>query len=289
MKSFSARWSALVAALPLIVLGLAPAAPASAQSPTGDYAVFSNCPLEVPAVSLCLAVQMRSGQVTAGKLTLPIDRTLTIQGGLAEGENGQLGFVPAAGGQSFPPVPLAVPGGLFSVVSRREVTRWANKGFARWYQSVEALTGTLEVVGPPQVSILNIIFQEGPAMVLPLRIKLGNTLLGPACYIGSPAEPITLALTDGTTSPPPPNTPISGTPGSLSIRDEGSLLELAGSSLVDNAYAVPRANGCGPGGLLTGAIDNQLGLPAPAGTNTAIMDGSSTLAVAEAVRASESS
>jgi hypothetical protein len=287
MKSFSARLGALAVTLPLIVLGLAPAAPASAKSPTGDFAVFGYCPLEVPTVSLCLATQETSGQITAGKLTVPIDRTLTIQGGLAEGEGGQLGFVPAADGQSLSQTPLTVPGGLFSVVSRRNVARWANKGFARWYQSIEALTATLEPVGVPQVSILDILTGEGPTLVLPSRLKLGNSLLGPACYIGSPAEPLTLALTDGTTSPPPPNAPISGTSGTLSIRDEGSFLELAGSSLVDNAYAAPRANGCGPGGLLTGAIDYQLGLPSPSGTNTAVMNGSEALATAEAVRASE--
>jgi hypothetical protein len=286
MKSFSRRLSALVATLPLIILGLAPTAPAAAKPPTGEFAVFSNCPVEVPTVSLCLAAQMTSGQVMAGKLTLPIDRTLTIQGGLAEGEDEQLVFVPATEGQSFSRVSFAVPGGLFSLVSRRNVARWAKS--SRWYQSIEAVTGTLEPVGLPQVSLENIIFEEGPAMVFPLRIKLGNTLLGSACYIGSPAEPITLALTDGTTSPPPPNAPISGTAGTLSIKDEGSLLELAGSSLVDNAYAAPRANGCGPGGLLTGAIDYQLGLPSPAGTNTAIMNGSEILTVAEAVRANES-
>ncbi len=287
MKSFSARLSALVVTLPLIVLGLAPTAPASAQSPTGDFAVFGDCPLAVPTVRLCLVDQVTSGQITAGKLTVPIAHTLTIQGGLAEGADGQLAFVPAADGQSLSPTPLAVPGGLFSVVSRRNVARWANKGYARWYQSIEALTATLEPVGLPQVSIINILTGEGPTIVLPLRLKLGNSLLGPACYVGSPAEPLTLALTDATTSPPPPNTPISGTPGTLSVRDEGSLLELAGSSLVDNAYAAPRANGCGPGGLLTAAIDYQLGLPSPSGTNTAVTNGSETLALAEAVRASE--
>jgi hypothetical protein len=287
MKSFSKRLSALVVTLPLIVLGLAPAGPASAQPPTGDFAVFGDCPLEVPTVSLCLANQVTSGQMTAGKLTLPIDRTLTVQGGLAEEASGQLAFVPAAGGQSLSPVPLAVPGGLFGLVSRRNVARWANKDISKRYQSIEAVTATLEPVGIPQVSLDSLIFEEGPAMVLPLRIKLGNTLLGPACYIGSPAEPITLALTTGTTSPPPPNAPIGGTPGTLSIRDEGSFLELAGSTLVDNAYAAPRANGCGPGGLLGGAIDYQLGLPSPSGTNTAITNGSETLATAEAVRASE--
>jgi hypothetical protein len=142
-------------------------------------------------------------------------------------------------------------------------------------------------VGPGQVNLADILTQEGPTLVLPLRIKLDNALLGGRCYIGSSAEPVTLSLTDGTTSPPPPNTPLSGSPGTLSINDEGAEIELSGSSLVDNSFAVPRANGCGPFGLLDHVIDHQVGLPSPAGANTAIVDGTEKLAEAAAVLASE--
>jgi hypothetical protein len=290
MKSPSSRLRALIVALPLVLLGVAPSAFAVEPSgvPTGNYALFGDCPLSAPNITDCLIMQTSGGQLTVGKATVPIDRTITIQGGLVtEPTTEALTFVPPADGQVLSRTPLEIPGGLLGLIAQRDLTPWSHGGFNRWYQRFNTLTATLELVGPVQVNLINILTQNGPTLVLPVRVKLDNVLLGHRCYIGSSSEPITLNLTDGTTSPPPPNTPISGSPGSLSINDEGSQLELTGSSLVDNAFAVPRANGCGPFGLLDRAIDHQVGLPSPAGSNTAIVDGTETLAAASAVLASE--
>jgi hypothetical protein len=299
MKSSSTRLRALTVALPMILLGLAPSAsaffrkppptPPAPPAPTGDYALFSDCPLSAPNITDCLVTQASGGQFTVGKTTVPIDRTITIQGGLATNpETEGLSFVPPADGQTLSQTPLEFPGGLLGLLSQRDLSPWApHNGFNRWYQRFNTLTATLELVGPLQVNIISILTEEGPALVLPLSVKLDNPLLGNRCYIGSPSEPITVNLTDGTTSPPPPNQPISGTPGSLSLEDEADKLTLSGSSFVDNSFAVPRAHGCGPFGLLDRAIDHQLELPSAAGNNTAIIDGTESLATAEAVLASE--
>jgi hypothetical protein len=289
MKSPSSRLRALIVALPLALLGVAPAASAVEPSgvPTGGDALFGACPLSAPSIAYCLVMQTTGGQLTIGKATVPIDRTITIQGGLTESTTGALTFVPPASAPVLSQTPLEVPGGLLGLISQRDLTSWSHGAFGRWRQRLNTLTATLEPVGPIQVNLTSLITEEGSTVVLPARIKLDNVLLGDRCYIGSSSEPITLGLGDGTTSPPPPNTPISGSTGSLSFNEEGEKIELTGSSLVDNSFAVPRANGCGPFGLLDGALDHQVGLPSPAGSNTAIVDGTEILAGASTVLASE--
>ena len=62
-----------------------------------------------------------------------------------------------------------------------------------------------------------------------------------------------------------------------------------GSSFVNNSFAAPAAQGCGGSssraGPLDRAVDAELHLPAPAGRNTAILDGTLQEANAPAVRA----
>lgn len=109
-----------------------------------------------------------------------------------------------------------------------------------------------------------------------VRVKLeGNpsgVSLGGSCFIG----PITLALTTGTTSPPAPNTPISGVPYDAST---------GVATMVNNSFNVPGASGCGPLGLGNGPINDELGLPAAAGTNTAILVGSVNPIIGKGVKA----
>ena len=62
-----------------------------------------------------------------------------------------------------------------------------------------------------------------------------------------------LQLTTGTTSPPKPNSPITGTAGSLSFEDDSQILVLDGYRLVDNAFSVPGATGCG--GINSSIVD----------------------------------
>ncbi len=58
---------------------------------------------------------------------------------------------------------------------------------------------------------------------------------------------------------------------------------------MNNSFAAPGANGCG--GLFSFLVDpfvnSLVGLPSPAGTNTAILEGKFQLGVPAAVKASE--
>jgi hypothetical protein len=183
-----------------------------------------------------------------------------------------------------------VPGGLLGVIEisilPKSLQEIINKLVTEGLDEVKA---TAELVGKPTISRTNLLFQEGVALSLPVRIHLSNTFLGNECYIGSKSTPVTFELTTGTTSPEKPNTPITGAVGKLEFKDEFQLVIIEENKLVDNAYAVPSATGCG--GLLAllvnPAVNLKLGLPSTDGNNTAILESTLENATAEAVKNSE--
>ena len=120
---------------------------------------------------------------------------------------------------------MTVPGGLFGV----KAPTWWSKEAQEWFnkQINEGLTGvtaTAELVGNPGISRTNLLFQEGVALSLPIRLHLDNAILGSSCFVGSKSSPITLNLTTGTTAPPKPNKPITGAVGELEFLEEFQLV-----------------------------------------------------------------
>jgi hypothetical protein len=157
------------------------------------------------------------------------------------------------------------------------------------------VNATLELAAPASSIYFNEFALESelpyppypPALVLPARIHLENSLLGSECYINSSSEPIELALTTGTTSPPAPNKSIKGKLGELTSKSGGEILVIKNNTLVGNSFAVGKAHGCGLFGLLDGLIESKLGLPSPAGENTAILNNTIEQAGHNAVEESE--
>ncbi|MHB1137551.1 MAG: PKD domain-containing protein [Microthrixaceae bacterium] len=113
-------------------------------------------------------------------------------------------------------------------------------------------------------------------MSISVRVKLegspSGVSLGDSCIIG----PLNLAVTTGTTNPPAPNTPITGVPYDA---DAGT------ATMVNNSFSVPAASGCGPLGLANGPINDELGLPAAGGKNTARLEGAVNPPIGKGVRA----
>jgi hypothetical protein len=278
----------------LASLALASSAMATEHHPTGNFAPFAQCPLSNPAVELCTVATTNSGEFTVGKRSVPINKTITLQGGLHENAKGELEFYAAENGETLSKTPLYVPGGLLNIVAPEFLNKEQKEKFEKVInEGITGVTATTELAKPAssiKLNTTNLIFEEGVALQLPIKVKLGNVFLGNECYVGSEASPIVLNLTTGTTSPPEPNKPIKGSAGSLEILEAGALVRLSGGSLVDNAWAAPGAHGCG-GHLLEGIVDEavnaELGLPAAAGHNTAILNGKLEEASAAAVKASE--
>jgi hypothetical protein len=279
----SPRKGALVlTVVSLLALILAPSAFAEK-----DFAVFAQCPTKAPEVRLCFYAETTSGEIAIRSTKVPISAPIIFQGGATLNEEaGTETFVGATNGETLSKAPQRVPGGLLGVVAPESLPKFLQEIINKLVsEGLDEVTATAELVGNPGISRTNLLFQEGVALSLPVRIHLSNTFLGSACYIGSKASPATFQLTTGTTNPPKPNKPISGAVGKLEFRDEFQIAKITENKLVDNAFSVPTASGCG--GLLSllinPAVNLKLGLPSESGHNTAILEGTLENATAESV------
>ena len=284
----------LFLAAALAVMAVAPAqAFGASHSPKGEFASFGECPLSRATLAGCIYSESNGGFFTMGKKTVPLKNPVILQGGFEVDEEGNQTFFAAENGQTLSKTPQPVPGGLLGI----EAPKWWPKFLRDLFNETinngfTGVTATVELAAPASaidLNILNLVLEEGTALGLPAKIKLGNPFLGSNCYIGSNSNPIPLDFTSGTTSPPPPNEPISGALGEIKFNEAGTLITVSGGRLVNNSFAAPGANGCG--GLLSFLIDpfvNSItGLPSPAGTNTAVLEGKILNGEAAAVRASE--
>jgi hypothetical protein len=230
---------------------------------------FANCPVDNPQVSVCLAAS-DTGRIRINTTILREERKITLSIGLIANADGTYTTVlPDNGTPALSAPPIPVPGGLLNLPG---------------HHGILAVTATPQLAGIPVFNINNLLSGEGPAITLPTDVRLRNRFLGPVCTVGTVRDPVNLNLTDGTTSPPPPNTPITGALGHLHILYNGDAVQLTGTRLVDNAFAVSGAVGCGVHGDLNATIDFERGLPSAAGTNGVVLAGSSGLAEASLIR-----
>jgi hypothetical protein len=290
-----ARTVAALLALLSIVLAVSVIV-AGGDDSKGGYAQFGQCPLEDSATDLCLYTQTKGGQFAVGDETVPIGRTVTLQGGVHVVENKEKEivkeeFIGAKNGETVSDAPQAVPGGLRGVVDPDLLPAEPREIFDRLVdRGITDVTATIELAAPASsigIDIQDLVEAQGIALSLPVKVKLSNAFLGAGCYIGSDAHPISLPLTTGETHPPSPNRPIKGKVGRAKIKDEYNLTVIRKSSLVNNAFAAPQAKGCGGARspLIDPAVNAKLGLPATSGHNTAILDGTLQDVNAMAVRA----
>lgn len=282
----------------IVPLGALAAAASAQAAPTKDYAVFAQCPTATPGISICTYAQTTSGEFAIGSTKVPISKTVTLQGGGIEIAENTYALLPAKNGESLSKTELNVPGGLTDLVNCEEIKgngliEKLERGTCKaiFENKTTGVTATTELVAnasnPAVLNLAAVAEGAGTGLVLPVRVHLKNPLLGEGCYVGSEASPIELHLTTGTTSPPAPNKPISGKSGTLSEEEE--VLVLSGNSLVDNAFSVPVATGCGGAVsfLIDPIVDAKLGLPSAAGHNTAVLSGTTKVASAENVVKSE--
>jgi hypothetical protein len=282
------------------------AVPSAMAEPKGEFKVFNQCPTGTEAVKGCLVSRTLSGEIVLGnkkeakeKTTVPIVNTQTLQGGFGNPnpETGQQLFYAAKNGETFSKTGQKVPGGVTDFVKCNEISNIIVRTLCEWVfeNSLTGVTAVTELAKPASEIYLNEDALEEefpyppypPALVLPVKIKLENDLFGGECYIGSSSEPIELALTTGATSPPAPNKSIHGELGELASKEKGKILVITGNKLVGNAFAVGKVHGCGLFGVLDGLIESKLGLPSPAGENTAILNNTVEQANASAVKSSE--
>jgi hypothetical protein len=266
----------LIAALAVLAMS------ASAQAKlTGAFTRFAQCPYKNTEVRKCIHSLTTSGEVILGSKKVPIVNPVTLQGGAGPVDEvtEMSKFYAATNGVTLSKTPQPVPGGLAGLVNCKEIKDFFVRVSCEvtFENGLTGLDSTLELAKPAsaiRISEFRIAAEEGVGLILPIKVHLENPFLGSSCYVGSEGSPIIWNLTSATTSPPPPNTPISGFGGEGEFLEEGRIVSLKNNKIVDNAWAAPGVNGCG--GFLIELILNPIinaaaGLPAKAGTNTAIL------------------
>ncbi len=284
----------LMAVLAVAFASLWLAGSASAKL-TGEFTKFQFCPYKTVGVSRCIYSPTTGGEVILGNKKVPIVKEAVLQGGYTEIEEGpEAGyaqFFGATNGQTLTKAPQPVPGGLAGLVNCKEISNFLLRISCEvtFENGLTGVNSTLELARPASEIRINenhLAEGQGVALKLPVRVHLENPFLGESCYVGSSSSPIRWELRTDTTSPPPPNTPITGNPGEVEFLEGARILKIKGVELVDNAWSAPGASGCG--GLFSFIIDpiinSSVGVPAPAGTNTAKLNNTIYEATAAAVR-----
>jgi hypothetical protein len=277
---------------PLAALGVASPALATVHHPTGIFAPFADCPLSNSSTENCIFATTKSGEFKVGKKTVPIVNTITLQGGFS-GTGSSIKFIAAENGETLSKTAQPVPGGLLGIVAPSFLPGFLQELFNEFInKGVTGVTATTELAAPASsigLDTENLVDEEGIALSLPVKVKLSNAFLGESCYIGSNSHPIVIEFTTGATSPPPPNKSIHGKAGTFGEEDDFALIRFTNNTLVNNSFAAPGAEGCGGifSFLIDPAVNAELGVPAAAGNNTAILNGTLETANAAAVKASE--
>jgi hypothetical protein len=257
---FSRSFRVSLAALATVAAMVVVVGAAHAATPAPGFEQFAGCPspAENSSVTTCLRSTITGGHFKMGSKNVPISKPMVLSGGV----NGELkGFSYNSKG-GLTPVKQLVPGGVIGLTGLDWLINFLD------LEGLQLFAVT-ELAGTPD-------FSADPGR-LPIKVHLINPVLGSNCYVGSNSNPIQLNLTTGTTSPPPPATPISGSPSKENFF-ENEIFHLNGSVLVDNAFSAPGASGC----VLTlfgfipisinGLVNGQSALPSPAGYNEVVQN-----------------
>ena len=233
---------------------------------------LSACPLENPEAELCFAGVTSGGRnggfFSLGKVTVPLNKPITLQGGLHENSEGYLFIIPGTK-ETLESPELTVPKGLNVITPEiEERAEWApatKAAFKEAKRNKEAgLKVKIEVAGgntlyeiPSALNTTNLIFEEGPAFTLPLKVRMISPWLeklgGGPCTVGNEEVPIFQYLT---TEPKQ-----TGSAGHLYILAEGDVVVLKESKLADLGWEVPagaEAKGCG--GAMEAEIDKAINI-----------------------------
>jgi hypothetical protein len=290
MSSLRTRTRTLLFAAVAALAVLVPLSSASAVELKGEWAPINRCPVDDPAminstgaetIAICAASESPSGSIKLGKLRATATGNSNLQFGIV-GDNLGTGFtaINPPGGAIISD-PVRVRGGLLNLtcgdgpdpIKIRQLCRDLLED-----NVLNRVTAKVESAGPvTDFDLVAGLSENVPIVTLPVKIKLSNPVLGNNCYIGSNANPIVLH---------PANTDLSNmqvTFGSFDpitgLEDPAGVMgniEVAGVTQGDSTFAVPKATKCGPLNILTGAINNKVGLPSPSGNNELVLNNATT-------------
>jgi hypothetical protein len=265
-----------VFAIPVAALGLAPSASAISPVPAPTVQTFAQCPVNGATggkdghISTCIVGVAAQGTIDIGPLDTTFAGPGLVQGGWAGNSPVQPNWIQALDGVSYsaPRQLLSIP--VMTLIGNPDVTPPADSDV--YVESAQAGPMGFSITTPGQGGL-------NPYTVIPLSFHLVNPLLGPDCYIGTVADPITLHLTTAMSGA------LTGSLGTIQITPLGKSIALTtvGTEVVDNTFTVPAATGCGTDGVWDSAITSMEGANSP-GSNTVILYGNFALTAASTER-----
>ena len=215
--------AALALVMPLAMLGLASPALAVEHHPTGDFAPFADCPLSNPSVTSCIVANTTSGEFTVGKKTVPINKTITLQGGtITNPETGELTFVGAENGETLSKTALYVPGGLFGIKAPEYLNKEQKERFEEMInKGLTGVTETTELAKPASeigISTNNLIDRRRRCAVAAGEGQAEQRVPWQQLLRRLGIEPGDPQPHDWDDKPAEPNEPIKGNVGTLNSR-----------------------------------------------------------------------
>jgi hypothetical protein len=274
------RMLGLLLAAALIVSAAAAVPTMAAKDPfnTKTWEQYKFCPYNInPGLEDCFVGRTAGGKeggfFELGNAKVPLSKPITLQGGFCirglefhgvpceealGAEPGALKVFPAAnGGETLESPELKVERGLSLITTEIQAkAEWpqalkesfkqakANKETAL-VAKVELAGGNLLYEEPNALSTEHLLFEQGNAFELPLKVKMTNSWLaklgGGPCTVGNETHPI---MQDLTTEPPGRATE----PGGFTSNEEFTNIELKGGRLIDLNWPVEEgadASGCG--------------------------------------------
>jgi hypothetical protein len=263
--------------LAAVVASLALVVPASATTLAGAWAPLNRCPVDDPAMlaadgttvaALCLSSSAPSGTFTIGATTLTTGST-DLQLGVLNKAGVYTTVAPAAG--AVVGAPVEIPGGLLGLMCPSAIPFVTGICLQLANNPLNKVTATIESAGAP--TDFNLAAGTGtgtPIMTLPVKVRLDNPFLGTNCYIGSNSAPILLKPANLTR--PTAKVVRFNADGTANTAGQMGYLSLSGAAQGDSTFAVPKSNGCGLFGILSGAVDLKQGLPSAAGSNSLVLN-----------------
>lgn len=222
----------------------------------------------VTVAALCLSSSSASGTFTIGATTLTTGAT-DLQVGVLNKAGVYTTVAPAAGAVIGDPV--AIPGGLLGLMCPSAIPLVTAICLQLANNPLNTVTATIQSAGAP--TDFNLAAGTGtgtPIITLPVKIKLDNPFLGTTCYIGSNSAPI--LLKPANLARPTAKVVRFNADGTANTTGQMGYLSLGGAAQGDSSFAVPKSNGCGLFGILSGAVDLKQGLPSAAGANSLVLN-----------------
>ncbi|MEU5756867.1 hypothetical protein [Streptomyces sp. NPDC047829] len=257
---------------------------AAAAVPNGEWAPFTRCPVDAPAMLAadglartpqCVVSTSPSGSIKLGKTTVTTGRT-DLQIGVVQNSDGTSTVVAPAGG-ALVADSATVPGGLLGLMCPSNIPAITAICEQLSNSTLNKITATVESVGAPyDFDQTAGILTDQPIVAIPVRIHLENPFLGSKCYIGTAAKPIVLRPENRQF----PEFGMSFFRGDGTVAEDGEMsrINLTGATQNDSSFAVPGASGCGLGlfGLIDAAVNAKTGLPSAAGNNSLTLNNAQT-------------